>query len=171
MSRVILAMVWDGEKFTPKKPFDRIARERYASGAIVTLEEFEERNMTRHNGQFASLGELWRELPSSILSQSWAATPEHLRKFALIATGYHNAQIYTCGTRAEALRWAHNLRSMDEFSVVNVDGTIITVLTAKSQSLRAMKARDFYKSKHDVIEWVENLMTRTLESEAEKCEL
>jgi hypothetical protein len=44
---------------------------------------------------------------------------------------------------------------MDEYAIVTVREAVVTVYTAKSQSMRAMGRETFQKSKDDVLAWAE----------------
>ena len=122
------------------------------------LVEHHERSQATHNHEFASITDLWKSLPERFSHEPWAQSAEHLRKFALIRTGFCNTQTYACGSRAEAERWAQNLRPLDEYSIVTVEGTTVHRFTAQSQSRRAMGAKRFQESKTAILEYLEDLI-------------
>jgi len=145
---------WDGSAMVPHNR--RLAERQYSAGEIYRLGVIEERSTASHNHEFAALHEAWLNLPEELAVQY--PTETHLRKAALIATGWRDTQTYACGTRAEALRWAERLKPLDEFSLVYVTGTTVTRCIAKSQSQRAMGKSDWEKSKADVLEYVASLI-------------
>lgn len=95
-----------------------------------------QRSPQSHNHEFAFVAEAWRNLPERFKDQPWAQSSEHLRKFALIKTGFCDTQTYACASAAEAARWAANLRPLDEYSIVSIQGATVFRFTARSQSKR-----------------------------------
>jgi hypothetical protein len=86
-------------------------------------------------------------------------TSEHLRKRALIMTGWRDETSLVLPSKAEALKVAAwSRQGLDEHAVISVSGTTVVRLVAKSQSLRAMGKEDFTKSKADVLGWIEDLI-------------
>jgi hypothetical protein len=81
-------------------------------------------------------------------------TPEHLRKYALIRTGQYVETVYPAASKAEAERFARWFRADDEFALVHVDGCLVTVRRAKSQSKRAMGGKEFQASKTRVLDFI-----------------
>jgi hypothetical protein len=134
------------------------ADKTYVVGEVYPMVDWHDRSQASHNHEFASLAELWSSLPEKFASEPWAQSPEHLRKFALIKCRYCDTQTYACGSRAEAERWARNLRPLDEYSIVTVEGSTVYRFTAQSQSKRAMGAKLFNESKQAIIEFIEDLI-------------
>ena len=62
------------------------------------------------------------------------------------------------GTKATALRVAAFVRTKNEFAHVVTRGPLVVVREPKSQSVQAMGAEDFQRSKDDVLGWVSNLI-------------
>lgn len=130
----------------------------YTIGEVYPLEPAYQRSHASHNHEFAFVNEAWLNLPESYSIAPFAASPEHLRKHALIMTGWCDTQTFACGSKAEAERWAANLRPLDEYSVVIVQGTTVTRAVAKSQSMRAMGKKDFQASKTAIMEYLEDMI-------------
>lgn len=150
---------WDGEAMVPATAFlARRADQQYVVGERYTLVEEKQRSPATHNHEFATLAEAWANLPERYADEAWAQSPEHLRKYALIKTGFYDSQTYACGSKAEAKRWAANLRPLDEYSLVVVNGSTVIRYMAKSQSRKAMDAKDFQRSKQAVLEYVSGLL-------------
>lgn len=127
----------------------------------------EERSDKTHNHEFAFVGEAWKTLPETVADEF--PTPEHLRKRALIATGFYHETIIDVGTLAGALRVASYVRSSDDFAHVVTRGGVVVVRKAKSQSRKAMGKADFQTSKTAILEWISNLLNveaKTLEEQA-----
>jgi hypothetical protein len=145
---------WNGEAMIPLHP--RRADKTFVVGQRYSLVQYEERSSASHNHEFAWLKESWLSLPEHLADKF--PSPEHLRKFALIRAGYSDSHTITCRSKAEATRVAAFIRPIDEFAVVVVQGTTVTRFTAKSQSKRAMGAKEFYESKERIMEVVARML-------------
>lgn len=158
MTRPVLIR-WNGEAFEPANPYQaRIASEAYEVGLAVPMAPFEQRSTASHNHAFAWVAEAWNSLPEEHACQPWAATPDHLRKYALIRKGFCNSTQVVAGNHAAALRVAAAFRSLDEYALVTVDGQTVTHLTAQSQSMRAMGKKRFQESKTAILEYIAGLI-------------
>lgn len=155
----LVQCAFDGNAFVPTNGFHlRRAREAFGEGEIVALSVENERSMRSHRHYFAQLHDLWLNLPERHATAPWAQSSEHLRKYALIRTGYADSQSFPCSTAAEAQRWASRLRPLDEFSVIVVEGPTVVRFSAKSQSVKAMGNKVFQESKTKVLEFVEAML-------------
>lgn len=155
-----LMLRYEGDgNFAPASSFWAGRADRdYVVGEVYKIAEHMDRSEISHRHEFASIAEMWKSLPEQFAHEPWAQTAEHLRKYALIRTRWCDTQTYTCGSRAEAERWAQNLRPLDEYSIVSVEGTTVYRFTAQSQSRRAMGKDRFQKSKTDIIEFIEDMI-------------
>lgn len=149
-----LAFHWDGDAMSPKLP--KLADKFYVVGEVYRLAPHEERSAVSHRHYFASINEAHNNLPEEIADR--LPTPEHLRKFALIKAGYCEARPMAFPTKGEAMKAAAFIRPIDDFAVVDVDGVVVTVYTAKSQSMRAMGKKVFQKSKEAVLQVIAELI-------------
>jgi hypothetical protein len=147
---------WDGDVLVPLRP--ALADRHLVVDQTYCLVENHDRSTATHNHEFASIADLWQSLPERYRDEPWAQSPDHLRKYALIKCRYCNTQTYACGSKAEAERWAQNLRPLDEYSVVVVEGTTVYRFTAQSQSRRAMGAKLFGESKNAILDYIEDLI-------------
>lgn len=143
---------WDADKcvMAPKRP--GYACRTYVDGETYRLGIIEERSTNSHNHYFAALHEAWQNLPEELTALY--PNEESLRKRALIKAGYHDERSIVCASKAEAQRVAAFVRPMDEYAVVLVSEAVVRVLTAKSQSLKAMGKDEFSKSKQAVLETI-----------------
>jgi len=154
-----LKFTWDGEAMVPASAFlARRADQQYTVGESYMLAEEKQRSTATHNHEFAFVAEAWASLPERYADEAWAQSAEHLRKYALIKTGFCDTQTYACGSRAEAERWAANLRPLDEYSIVVVKGSTVVRFTAKSQKRKAMGAAEFQASKQAILEYIAGLI-------------
>lgn len=153
---------WTGESWEPLPGFRRRADAEFIVGEVVRLEVSESRSEKSHNHYFAAISEAWRSIPEDLVDQF--PSPEHLRKRALIATGYRDQTSIVASTKAEARRLATFVRPIDEFSVVSVNECVVVRMVAKSQSLKAMGAKEFQASKTAVLDWISDLLGTTREA-------
>lgn len=147
---------WDGEAFIPLGRSKREADSHFIIDAIYRLENIEERSEASHRSYFATIREAWANLPEEQSDQF--PTPGHLRKYALIRTGFATMRQHVCSSKAEARRFAAFVRPIDEFSIVRVNGNIVTIWTAESQSYRAMRKSRFEESQRAVRDYCASLI-------------
>jgi hypothetical protein len=149
-----VAFEWDGEVMRPIQT--KRADSFYTVGEKYLMAPVAQRSEASHKHEFVWLKEAWMSLPEE-LSQRFP-TPEHLRKWALIRAGYSDSHTITCKSKAEALRVAAFIRPIDEFAVVITQGSSVTRFTAKSQSQRAMGAKEFQDSKDAIMRIVAKMI-------------
>lgn len=157
----LLVCVWDGHAFTPRTPFQkRLAAERFGEGEEVLLSVENERSMRSHRHYFAAIREMWLSLPEVFALEPWAQSPEHLRKRALIRTGFCDTSEVICSSVAEARRVAAFMDPIDPYSLVLAQGPRVVRYVARSQSVKAMGAATFAESKDAVLNWIEGRLER-----------
>lgn len=147
---------WDGEVMRPLRP--RRADAFYTVGQRYILETVSQRSDPSHKHEFAWLREAWMNLPEHLADLPHCTSPEHLRKWALIRAGYSDSHTIVCSSKAEAIRVAAFIRPIDEFAVVITQGATVTRYTAKSQSKRAMGAKEFQDSKTKIMEVIARML-------------
>ena len=150
---------WDGEALTPTGHYGlSAAREAMEPGDVVIVEIDHPRSQSSHRHQFAEINEAWRHLPESLQEAPWAASPETLRKHALIATGFADTYSIDCGAKATAERVRMALASAEAgkhgYAIAKVRGPLVVVWTPQSQSMRAMGGKRFQESKQAVLNWI-----------------
>lgn len=151
-----LLFTWDGEAMWPRPAFVREANKQFVVGETYRLGEIEERSHATHAHQFAWIHEAWKTLPERVAAQF--PTAEHLRKRALIETGFHRETILDVGSHRSACAVAATLRAKDEFAWIVVRGPVVVMREAKSQSRRAMDKAEFQASKTAILEWISALL-------------
>lgn len=145
---------WDGESMIPKIP--RLADKHFVVGETYSLIPHEDRSAASHRHYFASINEAHQNLPEDLAER--LPTPEALRKYALIRAGFRNERSIACASKAEAQRVAAFVKPMDEFAIVTVENALVTVYTAKSQSMRAMGKKVFSESKDAVLRIISEMI-------------
>lgn len=145
-----LPFTWDGEVMAPARGFARQADATFIVGERYRLVVVEERSAKSHAHYFASISEAWSTLPEDQAERF--PSPDHLRRWALIRAGFHERREIVCASKAEAQRVAAFVRPMDSYAVVIAREAVVTVLTARSQSVKAMGKADFQRSKQAVLD-------------------
>lgn len=163
MSAMPMIFQWSGDAMEPLRRFHNVANEQFVVGQTYRLVEEAERSEVSHRHEFAWLKSAWMSLPENMADDF--PTSEHLRKRALVATGFYDEQIIDAGTQAAALRVAMGVRSFpgEDFSHVVTRGGLVVIRRPKSQSRRAMDKAEWQASKTAILEWVAALIEVTPE--------
>jgi hypothetical protein len=142
---------------TPMRP--KAADKEFVIGQRYWLTEASDRSWISHRHEFAWIASAHSNLPDALAELF--PTSEHLRKAALIATGWFREVVIDCGSRAAAARVAAYARGEDEFAKVTVRVSTVTVQKARSQRMHGLDRMDraeFEKSKADILGWISNLI-------------
>jgi hypothetical protein len=143
-----IAFTWDGDHMVPLSP--AAADRQYVVHETYRLVPYEDRSQASHNQYFAAVNEAWQNLPAEVAERF--ATAEHLRKLCLIKAGYRDERSIVAASKAEAQRLVAFIRPLDDYAVVLASEAVVTVYTAKSQSMKAMGKRVFQESKQAVLD-------------------
>lgn len=152
---------WTGDGFTVARGFQKAADQHFVIGYRYILEPAEERSAKSHRHYFACIREAWLNLPEHLAAD--IASPEALRKRALIMTGYRDETAVVCSSAEEARKVAAFVAPADAFSVVSVVGSTVVRWTAQSQSTKAMDRQTFKRSKDETLDWIAALIGSTPE--------
>jgi hypothetical protein len=147
---------WNGAAMLPMQP--ELAAQQFHIDGRYLLEAHHERSYQRHKAFFAAVHEAWTNLAAAEFP-----TPEHLRKFALIRTGWRDERVMVCASPEAAERLATFCRPFDSYAVMLADGPILRVWTAQSQSYRGMGRDRFNKSMEDVLNYCAGLISVSTE--------
>lgn len=145
---------WNGSTMTPLQP--GAAVRQYEKGEAYTLEVREERSGNSHRHYMAAVHEAWNQLPEHLADEFPSA--DHLRRWALIRTGWRDERTVVLASKAEAQRVAAFIKPIDPFAVVVPRETTVVVLTAKSQSYRSMGKAEFGRSKEAVLDLLADMI-------------
>jgi hypothetical protein len=137
-------------RFTIRCDREFVVGERYS------LIQHEERSGATHRHFFACINDAFTNLPEDLAGRF--KTAEHLRKWALIKCGYCEERTLVFSTPLDARRAAAFVTSMDDYVVVLIKGSIVSVYSAASQSPRAMNKDEFQASKRDVLELIAGMI-------------
>ena len=167
MSATIL-MKWDGESMWPANRYAKgAANAEFVVGLAYRMQALEERSAKAHAAYFATVTEAWRNLSDD--DQQRFPSSDHLRKFALIKTGFANSIEIVCATNKDAITLAALAQSLDAYCLAEVSDRGVRVWTARSQSYPAMPKGEFMKSQEAVREFCAGLIgvsPATLDREA-----
>lgn len=145
---------WEGDVARPLRP--SLADKHLVVGEVYEFVEHRDRSQASHNHYFATVAELWSNLPDALAAEY--PTAEHLRKKMLIQAGYYDERDTVLGSHADALRVAAMARDLDEYAVAIVRDKVVRIHRAKSQSFRAMGKKDFQESKDAVLSAIRALL-------------
>ena len=149
----LIACKFDGEAFRPATArMLKSLQEQFTAGETVQLEQVHERSPNSHRHFFAQIRDAWMNLPERLAMEF--PTEDHLRKRALISTGFFSRRDFVCASRAEAIRTAGVVRSISEYALVVIEGNVVTELTADSQAYGRMASKQFKASKDAVLAYV-----------------
>lgn len=151
------SFTWNGEAMVPAKP--KLADKEFVIGQKYWLEEASERSWISHRHEFLFVREGWQNLPYEIGEKF--PTTEHLRKAALIATGWFTETILQADSVAAARKVAAYVKSEDAFAHIRISGRTVVVRKARSQRMRGpgrMNKADFQASKDDILHWIAQLL-------------
>lgn len=163
MTDTPILCAWDGEAMRPCGGYwSRAADKQWTVGERYMVEIQHERSAAAHKAYFASIREVWQNLPRELAEQF--PDPETLRKAALIATGYRDEKSMVARSNADAHKIAAFVKPADDYAVVSVYGTTVVVLTARSQSYRAMGKATFTASMNRVLDYLASLIGTTPEA-------
>lgn len=150
------AYEWNGEAFVPLPHFRKFCDKTFVVHETYRLDIVEDRSPATHRHFFACIGEAWKHLPEDIAPRY--PNPERLRRRALIKCGFADERTFVFDTPADAVRLSGIIQTYDEDAVVLVRDRTVHVMTAKSQSVRAMGRDEFARSKQAVLDEVSKLI-------------
>lgn len=149
-----LSFQWSGEAMIPLAP--KLADKHLVVGQNYRMEIREETSSASRGHFFAALNEAHKNLPDEYLDRY--PTVEHLRKWCLIKAGFRDERSIACASPEQATEVAAFVKPLDSYAVVVVRESTVYVLTAKTQSARAMNKAEFQKSKQAVLDIVSQLI-------------
>jgi hypothetical protein len=128
----------------------------FVVGEVYQMVEEPEHSDASRGHYFAALKNGFDSLPDELRDEY--PTVEHLRKKALIRSGFRDERDHVAASKAEAERLAAFIRPMDAYAIVMPVGCVVRVWTAKSQKKRAMGPKEFQASKQAVLDYVDGLL-------------
>lgn len=130
----------DGVTWVEKSAYDAL-REKLAE---------KQRSNASHNRYFASIHDMFENLPATHAQAPYAASKEAFRKHGLIAGGFCQTDVIDAGSQDAALKAAPLVarlaRKAHGYALVTVRGPLVTCSTPESQSFKAMGKDRFHAS-------------------------
>jgi hypothetical protein len=171
-----VTFVWNGNNMVPLPRFKRQCDEQFVVDEEYPLTILEARSRASHNHYFACVHEAWVNLPEDVRYRVDPETgeaierfpsEEHLRKWALVKAGFCQHHAFPCASAIRASEMAAFLRTKDSYAVMTIEGDVLNIFEADSQSASAMGREQFQKSKDAVLEILSD-MIRTKPAELQK---
>lgn len=158
MAEFRLLMEWDGESLTPaNQVWAGRADKALVVGQRYFITEVSQRSKTSHDHYFATVGEVFKNLPEH-LSERFSDA-DHLRAYALIKTGFYVERAFIASSKAEAVRVAQFLRTGGaQFAIISIADNVVIERVAQSQSYAAMGKHKFQESKDKVLDFLADLI-------------
>lgn len=125
-------------------------------GEVHGWQMAEHRSAKSHDHFFACVNEAWKSLPEDMADDF--PSPEHLRKWALIKSGFCSETRIVCANNNEAMALATKAKAMDRYSIVAIDGKAVTIWTADSQRKDAMGRKVFQDAKEKALHIISQLI-------------
>lgn len=125
-------------------------------GEVHGWQMAEHRSAKSHDHFFAVVNEAWKSLPEDRADEF--PNPETLRKWALIKAGFCTTTHILCANNVEAMTLATKVKQMDRYSIVAIDGKMVTIWTADSQRKDAMGRKLFQEAKERAIDVISQLI-------------
>lgn len=148
-ARTTMAMV-------PQRRFDNLAKAQYSTEHDYPLIPSETRSKASHGHYFASLKESWLNLPHTL---DWlCVSPEHLRQWCLIETGWCEQEQFEFKNASAAKRFAVFYSKRVPFCRYWLNGRFLTIKNAVSQDYASMDKATFESSKRDVLDMCSALL-------------
>jgi len=151
-----VVFTWNGQAMIPLGRFSQVCERQFKLADRYRLDLVNDRTGRSERHYFDFLDEVWAQLPEKY-GDRWP-TREHLRKWALIFTGYCDQTHYAAKSPEEAERVAAFMQADDEFAVVTIDDNVVIRAVAKSQARTAMGHKEFQASKTAVMDYVSSLI-------------
>lgn len=144
-------------------------------GEVHGWQMAEARSKASHDHFFVCINQAWKNLPEDLGDEF--PSPEHLRKWALIKSGFCTRTTILCANAEEAAKLAAKTAQMDRYSLVEIaeDSSplkrrrVVTIWTADSQRKDEMGRKIFQEAKDRALHVVSELLgtdITTLKQEA-----
>ncbi len=156
MAKIKPVAVWDGEAFRPEARFQWQCRQDYTVGEKYQFEALPMRSIASHDHYFASIADAWLNIREDYPQKF--PSPEHLRSWALVETGYCTEKITVYDTAKDARQTSAAIRARDSRVVMQVKGNVLYEWEPLSQKVLQMDAVTFQKSKTEVLDLLASMI-------------
>lgn len=125
-------------------------------GEVRGWQMMESRSKASHDHFFAVVTEAWKSLPEDMAEEF--PSPDHLRKWALIKAGFCTMTKVACSNNEAAVNLLRAWKAVDRYSILNVDGKVVTIWTADSQRKDTQGRKEFQAAKDAAMHILSNLI-------------
>lgn len=113
----------------------------FKEGELYFFKADQKRYWPRHQWFMATIRSCWESLPEHLKEEY--PSPDFLRKRMLVLAGYSKITKIRYSSREDAYTTAALIsKFMDDYSVIQVDGSTIKIETARSQAIKISKDDD-----------------------------
>lgn len=105
---------------------------------------------------FSEVRKIWETLPDHYARLY--PSSEHLRKAALCRAGWADSTTVTCGNKTAAIEVAAMCRHLDKYAIVDLEGSVVTVFTARSLAKRVCPKKQFTEVADKALNWCNQLV-------------
>ncbi|SHL74761.1 hypothetical protein [Roseibium suaedae] len=151
-----LSYRWTGAAMIPAPQCLERCQLMFEIGSHYSLEAPKSRTKDSHRHYFACVNAAWQNLPEDQIQRF--PSPEHLRKWALVHSGYADETTVVCDSQEAALKVAALARKLDGYAVITCRDCTVRTFTARAQTEQEMDAREFQKSKEAVLSTLARLI-------------
>lgn len=148
----------EGGRLVPCDAFGRHRLSALPDGTTLAVTFVRDRTHRHIAWYFSELARLWETLPESEADAPWAASPDTLRKHALISCGYCVSSAIVADNEAQAERIMRSLVSSGMathgYALGTCHGCVATIYYPESQSYTAMGHERFKASVRDTLDWI-----------------
>lgn len=145
----------------PDPIYRGVAHKQYTLGDRYPLSIVEVRSRASHDHYHACIQEAFLNLPENISARF--PSPDHLRRWVLIETGWYDEKEFEFDNEKDARRLGTFIRTEDDYARINIAKVAdkkfkVIVRRAKSQSYAAMEKKAFTDSKQAVLDYLETMI-------------
>lgn len=151
-----ISFIWTGTEMVPMDRYRPMCARQFTIGQECHLIPMEPRSSATHAHYFAVVNDGWNNLPEAMAAKF--PTSEHLRRWCLIKAGFCDEHKIVCESKRIAREVGTLARALDGYAVITIHETVVTIYTAKSQSVRVMDKDEFQKSKQAVLEIISEMI-------------
>ena len=138
-----LKLVYNGNgEFKANSKFDKgVCLNSYRQGEIITYTDIKPRSHQHLKWWHMVVKKAWDNLPEHLVTR-WPS-PEHFRKAVLCMVGHCDILSHVYKSEKDAINAALSARFGDDYLIVAIDKTALTIMRAKSQSYKHQGQTDF----------------------------
>ena len=120
------------------------------------------RIFNRNRPEYSWIQAAWSNLPEIYEYEPWAASPDSLRKYAMIECGYADVETFYCTSEPAALDQAKRLLEQStEYRLIETEGSVVRFYKAQEDYADTKSPEDRRMQEDRVFNYVASLMGTT----------